>query len=70
MTTENLTSEKFLGELSALLNKYDAELLVDDDGAGYGAQAGQATVTFNSKYDERGNHIREFEEIILPSWIG
>jgi len=56
---ETLRYDGFLHEFEELLQKYDAEFEVGDDGRGHGMHSPLAIITFYDPY----------EEYILPKWI-
>jgi hypothetical protein len=63
MKTKKNREKNFRLDLQKLLNNHDAELVITDDGVGYGMQTGSVVVTMNSIYDkETGDLLADFCE--------
>lgn len=66
MLTSKEREESFRKDLKELLNKYDAELEITDDGRPYGMHSGIVIVLMNSEYDNSSYECtKEYTEFVL-----
>lgn len=69
MRTAEQRKASFLRELQDLLNRYQAELQVTDDGKDYGMHTGVCQITMPSIYDNDHNLIADYCEFELDTFM-